>query len=285
MATVKFYLSRFIKNDDERGEMRYQSAKELIDDIFSDEPVSTEKPEDEVVGIKGTDNQLEKVVAEETTAETQQETMSDAPDSHQDQEDTKDITDTKTIEDARDNKESQTIKEKGGSGTPLKVVAILSALIAVAAIVAVVINHSSSSNLSDVPEPPKVEDSKVNVPIKQICQLSTGEKYVYEGETDTLGIPNGKGKATFDDRVYIGSFENGDMNGYGELTFTSGTKEGRVYKAIFVDNRVNDTCTVVSGPNVFKGTLNDNMDYDCGIQTNSEDGKTYLIKNGDYRLK
>lgn len=265
------------------GEMRYQSAKELIDDIFSDEPISTEKPEDEVVGIRGTDNQLEKVVAEETTAETQQETVTVLPDFHQGVEDTKDINDTMSTEDAKDDKEPPTIKEKGRNGTPLKVVAITFALMAVAAIVTVIIYHpfSVSSNLSNVQNSPVDKDTL----IESIHKLSTGEEYVYEGEKDTMGVPNGYGKATFNDRVYVGSFESGNMNGYGELTFTSGIKEGRVYKAIFVDNRVNDTCTVVSGPNVFKGTLNDDMDYDCGIQTNSENGKMYSINKGEYKPK
>ena len=122
---------------------------------------------EEIVERKETDNQHDEAVTEETALEKQQKTMSVAPDSHQDIEDSKDITDTMTIEGARDNKESQTINEKGRNGTPLKVVAILFALIAVAAIVAVIINHANNPNPSDVPEPPKVENPKE---IEQIYQ-------------------------------------------------------------------------------------------------------------------
>lgn len=261
------------------GEMRYQSAKELIDDIFSDEPANTEKPVEEIVERKETDNQHDEAVTEETALEKQQKTMSVAPDSHQDIEDSKDITDTMTIEGARDNKESQTIKEKDRNGTPLKVVAILLALIAVAAIVAVIINHANNPNPSDVPEPPKVEDPKE---IEQIYQLSTGEKYVYEGETDTLGVPNGNGKATFDDRVYIGSFENGDMNGPGKLTYTSGSNENIIIEGEFRSNRIEDSClmTMPYLGSTFYGILDDDLRFVNGVLTDSLGNKTHY-ENGE----
>lgn len=261
------------------GEMRYQSAKELIDDIFSDEPANTEKPVEEIVERKETDNQHDEAVTEETALEKQQKAMSVAPDSHQDIEDSKDITDTMTIEGARDNKESQTINEKGRNGTPLKVVAILFALIAVAAIVAVIINHANNPNPSDVPEPPKVEDPKE---IEQIYQLSTGEKYAYEGETDTLGVPNGNGKATFDDRVYIGSFENGDMNGPGKLTYTSGSNENIIIEGEFRSNRIEDSClmTMPYLGSTFYGILDDELSFVNGILTDSLGNKTHY-ENGE----
>ena len=261
------------------GEMRYQSAKELIDDIFSDEPANTEKPLEEIVERKETDDQHDEAVTEETALEKQQKTMSVAPDSYQDIEDSKDITDTMTIEGARDNKESQTINEKGRNGTPLKVVAILFALIAVAAIVAVIINHANNPNPPDVPEPPKVEDPKE---IEQIYQLSTGEKYVYEGETDTLGVPNGNGKATFDDRVYIGSFENGDMNGHGKLTYTSGINENIIIEGEFRSNRIEDSClmTMPYLGSTFYGILDDELSFVNGILTDSLGNKTHY-ENGE----
>ena len=193
--------------------------------------------------------------------------------------DSKDITDTMTIEGARDNKESQTINEKGRNGTPLKVVAILFALIAVAAIVAVIINHANNPNPPDVPEPPKVEDPKE---IEQIYQLSTGEKYVYEGETDTLGVPNGNGKATFDDRVYIGSFENGDMNGHGKLTYTSGINENIIIEGEFRSNRIEDSClmTMPYLGSTFYGILDDELSFVNGILTDSLGNKTHY-ENGE----
>lgn len=264
------------------GEMRYQSAKELIDDIFSDESVSLEKPVEEIVERKETDNQHEEPVTEEMALETQQKTMPVAPDPHQDIEDSKDITDTMTIEDARDNRESQIIKEKDRNGTPLKVVAILLALIAVAAIVAVLINHPNNPNSSDVPESPKVKGPKNNAPIKQIHQLTTGEKYVYEGETDTLGVPNGNGKATFDDRVYTGNFENGNMNGHGKLTYTSGIKENIIIEGEFHDNRIDDSCLMIMPylGSTFYGILDDELRFVNGILTDSLGNKSHY-ENGE----
>ena len=263
------------------GEMRYQSAKELIDDIFSDEPVSTGNLMEEVVEIKETVNQLEENVTEETALETQRETLSIVPDSHQDAEEAKGIKDM-TTENDKDNLTPKTIKEKGKNDTPLKVVAIVLALIAVAAIVAVIINHPYISKSSDVPDPSKVEDSKDNDPIKQIYQLSTGEKYVYEGEMDTLGVPNGYGKATFDDRVYIGCFENGDMNGHGKLTYTSGIKENIIIEGGFRGNRIEDSClmTMPYLGSTFYGILDDELSFVNGILTDSLGNKTHY-ENGE----
>ena len=116
-----------------------------------------------------------------------------------------------------------------------------------------------------------------------VYQLSTGEEYHYEGALDSLGVPNGFGTASFTDRVYVGNFENGNMFGYGELTFITGVKAGRKYKAFFMDNCIIDTCTVISGPNEFKGTITKDMDYDCGVQINHEAGMKYIIKDGDIK--
>lgn len=119
----------------------------------------------------------------------------------------------------------------------------------------------------------------------EIHTLSSGEEYTYDGETDSLGVANGFGTATFDDREYMGYFKDGNMEGNGELTYTSGAKEGRIYKARFVNNRIVDTCTVVSGKNVFVGLLNENMDYDNGTLVNEETNETYIITNGNFVLK
>lgn len=259
------------------GEMRYQTAKDLLDDILSDEPVNTEKSLEEDVEVKESVNQLfDEDNIEETIPEIQPGTMSVAPDSHHETEDTKngDISNTSN---AKDDKESQTIKEKRKMSTPLVVLAITLTLMALVVIYAVVVSHPFSVSSQGI--------STGGTLKKTLFRLSTGEEYVYEGDTNTLGVPHGNGKATFKDRVYIGRFENGNMNGEGVLTFTAGIKEGRVYKARFVDNRIIDTCTVISGPNEFVGTLNDDLDYDCGKQTNSENGKMYIINKGVYKPK
>ena len=158
------------------------------------------------------------------------------------------------------------------------------ALMAMAlAIIALIVILLLSKSHNEVDQKEVLENDAVEVFQTPVYYLSTGEEYTYEGDLDSLGVPNGHGTATFADRVYTGNFENGNMNGYGEMTFSSGLKAGRIYKANFIDNCIFDTCTVISGPNVFKGSLNDDMDYECGIQTNSQVGKQYKIENGDIK--
>lgn len=296
------------------GEMRYQSAQELINDIFSDEPVSVSAGK--VDEVKNTGNQLEV----ETNSAIQRESLIADSDFHQNNKDENlhkwtafyagiikifNIIKTSVShlifrgkerkfnvneEDTKDNNENTIFDESGRrKNISLIVVAITLALLAVSAIVAIVIYKPFGiySNSSDVQSLSKVVDDTI---IVTRHKLSTGEEYDYKGERNALGIPNGKGKAFFaayfnDSCVYDGHFENGNMNGYGELTFKTGIKVGRVYKAIFVNNCINDTCTVISGPNVFKGTLNADLDYDCGEQTNSKSGNIFLIKNGEWNLK
>lgn len=154
-------------------------------------------------------------------------------------------------------------------------------LVVVAGIVVLVLALvGKDKNVAEVKPEPLVEEV-----VQPQFMLSSGEEYTYNGETDSFGKPNGLGTAVFDDREYNGYFKNGNMDGYGELTFTSGPKEGRVYKAAFVNNRIVDTCTVVSGKNVFVGLLNGNMDYDNGTLVNEETNETYIITNGNFELK
>ena len=155
--------------------------------------------------------------------------------------------------------------------------------LAVVALAVVLIVLLGIGNKEIEPEEMAIESFAEDLAV--IHQLSSGEEYTYEGETDTLGVANGFGTATFDDREYMGYFKDGNMEGNGELTYTSGAKEGRVYKARFVNNRIVDTCTVVSGKNVFVGLLNDNMDYDNGTLVNEETNETYIITNGNFVLK
>lgn len=106
--------------------------------------------------------------------------------------------------------------------------------------------------------------------------LSTGEEYMYEGETDSLNVPNGYGKATFSDRVYVGYFTDGDMNGLGKLTFGS----GKIIQGSFVDNKVLDSCIVRSGIYEFRGTLMSDLEFGNGINKNTETGDEYEYVDG-----
>ena len=134
------------------GEMRYQSAKELIDDIFSDDPVNAEeKTLDEVaeekIVVSKTDNQPEKVVIKEMAPETQQKKIVNVvPDFHHD------IEESKVVVEIRDN------KKRVRKGTPLKVVAIVLALMSMTAIVAVIIYRLPNNQITK-PQDKQVADS------------------------------------------------------------------------------------------------------------------------------
>lgn len=150
------------------GEMRYQSAKELIDDIFSDDPVGYKETEEEVAGIKEEDIQPKEEVKEESNAETKQETKATEQDlqgrkdsnkpigikankvekkpkdkkdakTPKDTKDGNDIRETPQAEEGKVNEDTNEVKEKGKSGKSLKVVAVVLALLAVAAVVVVIV--------------------------------------------------------------------------------------------------------------------------------------------------
>lgn len=156
------------------GEKRYQSAKELIDDIFSDDPVSVEESEgEEAVEVKEIERQPEEEDIEETTPTIQQEAVSIDSDTHhlieavEDDEDTTDVEDAQgdaaaiDTEDGNEMGETQNSKKKGKSGVSLKVVAIILALMAMVAIVAVVISRLPDKQVAESDDPSTVVDSVV----------------------------------------------------------------------------------------------------------------------------
>ncbi len=168
--------------------------------------------------------------------------------------------------------------KKKKSKLPL-IVAIAAAVAAIVVALVLFLPHGEKSQ----EEPSTPKDNVVEVKPEQVFMLSTGETYDYDGDLDTLGVPNGIGKAVFSDREYSGSFKDGNMNGYGTLTYTSGEWKGRVYKAEFVNNRIYDTCTMVTGVYEFHGTLDGNMNYSTGYMKNMESGE--IIKYVDGNIK
>lgn len=110
-------------------------------------------------------------------------------------------------------------------------------------------------------------------------KLISGKKYSYEGELSENGLPDGDGKAVFDDGIYEGGFKDGNMCGYGELRYTKGDWEGRVYKGCFKNN-VLDSGMLVSGSVVFKGHFKD-MEYWEGVLIHNETD-TIIVSNGSY---
>ena len=139
-------------------------------------------------------------------------------------------------------------------------------------------NRTSSNSTSQIDESLGSKVPKNSDVQSSGFTLSTGEEYTYEGEKDKKGIPNGKGEAVFSDRKYVGQFKDGNLEGEGVLTFTSGEKEGRAYTGKFSNNRILGRCTVSSGDTEFYGLLNESMDYDYGILVNQKTKDTIIIQ-------
>ena len=111
-----------------------------------------------------------------------------------------------------------------------------------------------------------------------VFELPSGESYSYEGDFDSLGIPNGHGIAVFESYKYEGSFENGMMEGYGELEYTKGDLKGRRYRGYFCENQI-DSGMLESGSIKFTGCFKD-MEYWNGVMSN-EDGECFNIVDGN----
>lgn len=160
---------------------------------------------------------------------------------------------------------------------------IVSATVASIAILAClfvwwILNHDdrgeivNQEDIVNLPELPK-QDS--------IICYTHGKRYVYEGDLDNLGRPNGQGKAVFDSSEYVGTFKNGDLEGIGKMTITKGlTKEGRVYEGYFVASEI-DSGSMKSGKIRFEGTFS-HMEPWNGIWHNTNDSTIIsIVKEGE----
>jgi hypothetical protein len=103
-------------------------------------------------------------------------------------------------------------------------------------------------------------------------------RYVYEG--DVLGsLPNGKGtyKYAEDDRICVGSWVDGQMQGQGEITWPNGKR----VQGHFESNRPVGECTVEwKDGRLYQGTLSDAYELsDLGImQVSKRNRKAVLAK-------
>lgn len=132
---------------------------------------------------------------------------------------------------------------------------------------------------SESQEPAQIENPPEIIQPESSFQLISGKQYSYEGKLSEKGLPDGEGKAVFDDAIYEGGFKDGNMCGYGELRYTNGDWEGRVYKGCFKNN-VLDSGMLVSGSVVFKGHFKD-MEYWDGVLVYNETD-TIIVSNGSY---
>lgn len=172
------------------------------------------------------------------------------------------------------------VPRKTKSKLPL-IIGLAAAAVAVVVALAVLLPKGSEPQ----PEPSTVISKVVEAEETPVFMLSTGEVYDYTGDLDSLNQPSGFGKAVFADREYVGHFNDGNMDGYGELTFTSGVWAGRIYKAQFVNNRILDTCTMLTGAFEFHGSLDDDMDYSTGYMKNLESGEVFNYVDGNMVVK
>lgn len=171
------------------------------------------------------------------------------------------------------------LMQKGkGKKKAFPIVLAVSALAVIALAVVLLLPKNGDEQSQDA----MFENDSIEITQLPVYRLSTGDEYIYEGELDSLGVPNGFGKAVFDDREYEGYFKDGDMEGYGELTITEGKWKNRIYKALFTENRIVDTCTMLTGVYEFHGTLKEDMDYCTGMMIDLETGKIDRYENGNW---
>ena len=164
-------------------------------------------------------------------------------------------------------------KDNGGGKKKLTIVISVIALIIAVAILVLFLPKKEKTVVEDVQE---TEVPEVGEAAHFYYHLSSGEEYEYEGEMDSLNVPNGYGKAVFADRIFVGYFKDGDLNGPGELTFGS----GKVIRGTFVDNMVVDSCIVLSGVYEFRGTLMSDLEFGNGTNYNTETGDVYEYVDG-----
>lgn len=133
-------------------------------------------------------------------------------------------------------------------------------------------DEENKGEVIDYPEPQK--------PDSIICKTH-GKQYVYWGDLDSLGQPNGQGKAVFDSSEYVGTFKNGDLEGIGKMIITKGLKkEGRVYEGYFVASEI-DSGSMESGKFRFEGTFSQ-MEPWNGIWHNTNDTTVAsIVKEGE----
>ena len=156
-----------------------------------------------------------------------------------------------------------------------KALPIVMAILTISVVVVVAMMFQKSKDEEEREIVPATENDTVEDIQVPIYHLSTGEEYTYEGELDSLGVPNGYGTATFADRVYVGNFKNGNMNGSGELTLSSGT----MISTIFTDNLLLDSCYVRKGVNEYFGYLSSDFEYEKGYEIDAS-GTKYDYENG-----
>ena len=147
----------------------------------------------------------------------------------------------------------------------------LAAVIMGAVIVIVVRERMKKTDLSET-------DEVVSHRTDSVFWLNDGRRFVYNGELNDSLVPDGLGKARFDDFVYEGHFSEGNMEGYGKLSYQEGAWEGRVYEGYFHNNHL-DSGWMTLGSQSFRGVFKD-MDYWNGTMSNGN-GEVFHVQKGE----
>lgn len=95
---------------------------------------------------------------------------------------------------------------------------------------------------------------EIQEPDSVIYHTSLGQQYTYWGEWDSLYVPNGQGKAVFDSFEYSGSFKDGELEGFGTMTYNRGDLKGHVYEGYFHASEI-DSGWRRSGWYYYEGTF------------------------------
>jgi len=166
-------------------------------------------------------------------------------------------------------------KDKKSPKKVLKPSIVVASAIAVAFVLFIVLHKKQEPIPKEAPA--QMEENVIQEHEK-VYSLPSGKTYTYNGDQDSLGIPNGHGIAIFDDFIYEGMFNNGNMEGFGKLSYTKGDWKGRVYSGYFSDNQI-DSGWLESGKFKFNGLFKD-MEYWNGIMCN-DDGETFSVVEGE----
>lgn len=166
---------------------------------------------------------------------------------------------------------------------------IVGAIVAIAVIVGVVAlvlflgkekkGKNEKEKEVDISQPIEIEPDSV------IYHTSLDQQYIYWGEWDSLYTPNGQGKAVFDSFEYSGSFKDGDLEGYGTMTYIR--EDSVVYEGYFHKSEI-DSGWMRGKYNYYVGTFShmkpwNGKLFDIEASTQKVDSTKFMkIIDGNY---
>lgn len=137
-------------------------------------------------------------------------------------------------------------------------------------LLAFIINNSNSNTKPDLPDVVKVDTINKNVVVEvndSLCINDFLGEYHYTGPIDVNKLPNGKGKAVFDNGdMYQGEFIHGKFEGHATYLFAIGDR----FVGIFKDNNLYQGTITKGNGDYFRGFFKDGQaDLSTGKWVNS----------------